>query len=49
MDKIIEEGCNMLIIIEMTLGQEILEKCKIIEVSIIEVDIEASIEKTILE
>ena len=49
MDKIIKEGCNMLIIIEMTLGEEILGKCKIIEVSIIEVDIETFIEITILE
>ena len=49
MDRIIEEGCNMLKIIEMTLGEEILVKCKIMEVSIIEVDIEAIIEMTGLE
>ena len=34
MDKIIEEDCNMLIIIEMTLGEKILEEHKIIEVKI---------------
>ena len=49
MDRTIEEGHNMLIIIEMTLGDEILGKCKIIEVSIIDVDIEKTIEMTILE
>ena len=45
-DRIIEEGHNMLIIIELTLGEEILGKYKIIVVSIIEVDIEAIIEMT---
>ena len=49
MERIIEEGHNMLIIIEMTLGQEILGKYRIIEVSIIEVDIEAVIKITTLE
>ena len=49
MDRIIGEGCNMLIIIEMTLGVEILGKHKIIEVTIMEVDIETIIEMTILE
>ena len=49
MDRITEEGCNMLIIIEMTLEEEILEECKIIEASIIEVDIEAVIEMITLE
>ena len=49
MDRIIDEGCNMLIIIEMTLGEKILGKHKIIEVSIIEVDIETIIEMKILE
>ena len=34
MDRIIEEGCNMLTIIEMFLGDEIFEECKIIEVKI---------------
>ena len=49
-DRIIEEGGNMLIIIEMTLRLEILEECRIIEVKIIEVDIEATIEtKTLAE
>ena len=49
MDRIIEEDCNMLIIIEMTLEEDILGKHKIIEVRILEVDIEAIIEMTILE
>ena len=49
MDRIIEEDCSMLIIIEMTLGQEIIWKCKTIEVSIIEVDIETTKEMTILK
>ena len=49
MDRIIEEGGNMLIIIEMTLGVEILGKYNIIEASIIGVDIEAMIEMTTLE
>ena len=48
-DRIIEEGHNMLIIIEMTLGEEILGNHKIMEVSIIELDIETIIEITILE
>ena len=48
-DRIIEEGLNMLIIMEITLGKEILGKCKIMEVSIIEVDTEAIIEMTTLE
>ena len=34
MDRIIEEGHNILTIIEMTSGKEILEKCKIMEVQI---------------
>ena len=49
MDRIIEEDCSMLIIIEMTLGEEILGKHKIIEVSIIEVDVETTIEMITLE
>ena len=49
MDRIIVEGSNMLTIIEMTLGEEILEKCKIIEVKILEVDIEIITEMTTLE
>ena len=39
----------MLILTEMTLGETILEKCKIIEVKILEVDIEVIIEMTTLE
>ena len=48
-DKIIEEGHNMLIPIEMTLGEKILKKCKIIEAKILEVDIEVIIETTTFE
>ena len=40
MDKIIEEGHSMIRITEVTLGEEILEECTIIEVRILEVDIE---------
>ena len=43
-DRIIEEGHNMLTIIEMTFGEEILEKHKIIEV-----DIEETTEMKTLE
>ena len=43
MDRIIEEDCSMLTGIEMTLGEEIFEKCKIIKISIISVDIETII------
>ena len=43
MDRIIEECCNMITIIEVTLGEEILEEHKIIEVKIFEVDIEVTI------
>ena len=39
-DRNIEEGHNMLILIEMTLGEKISGKCKIIEVKNLEVDIE---------
>ena len=39
----------MLIIIDMTLGEEILVKCIAIEVSIIKVDIEVIIERITLE
>ena len=42
MDRIIEEGHNMLIIIEMTLEEETLGKGKIMEVSIIEAIIETT-------
>ena len=48
-DRVIEEGCNMLILIEMTLGEKILEEHKIIEVKILEVDIEPIIEIKFLE
>ena len=48
-DKTIEEGCIMIKIIEVTLGEEILEGCRIIEVRISEVDIEVTLEMTILE
>ena len=41
MDRILGEGCNMLIIIEMTLGE-------IIEVNILDVDIEVIIERNTL-
>ena len=34
-DRIIEEGCNMIKMIEVTLGQEALEECRIIEVQIL--------------
>ena len=49
MDRIIEQGCNTLTIIEMTLEEEIVEEHKFIEVKILEVDIEVTIETTILE
>ena len=49
MDKIIEEGCNMLTIIEITSGEEILGRNKIIKVTILEVDIGTIIETTHLE
>ena len=48
-DRIIEEDCNMITIVEVTLGEEILEECKIIEVKILEVDIEVTIVMKILE
>ena len=35
--------------VKMTLGEEILEECKIIEVKILEVDVEVAIEMTTLE
>ena len=49
MDRTIEEGCNMLIPIEMTLEENILEKHKIIEVKNLEMDIEVIIEMTTLQ
>ena len=48
MDRTIEEGNNMLIPIEMILGEKILSG-KIIEVKILEVDIKVIIEMTTLE
>ena len=48
-DRIIEEGHNMLIIIQMTLGEEILEEHEITEIKILEVNIEVIIEMTTLE
>ena len=49
MDRIIEEGHNLLISIEMILGEKILEECKITEVRISEVYIEVIIEMTTVE
>ena len=48
-DRIIEESHNMITIIEVTLGVEILEECRITEVKILEVDIEATIKLKTLE
>ena len=48
-DRIIEEGHNMITIIEMTLGEEILEGHKIIEVKILEIDIEVTMKIKILK
>ena len=44
MDRITEEDCSKLTVIEITLREEILERCKIIEVRITEVDVETIIE-----
>ena len=44
MDKIVEEGHSMIKITEVSLGEEILEDCRIIEV-----DIEVTLEMTTLE
>ena len=49
MDRIIGEDHAMSIIIEMILGETILEKCKITEVKILAMDIEGIIEMTTLE
>ena len=38
-DRIIGEDCDMSVIIEMTLGKTIIERCKTIEVKFLEVDI----------
>ena len=49
MDKTIEEGHSMIKITEVTLGEKILEKCKIIQVRTLEVDVEVTLEMTTLE
>ena len=49
MDKTAEEGCSMIKIIEVILGKETFEECKIIEVRILEVDIEIILGAIILE
>ena len=49
MDRILEEGHNMLTIIEMTFEENILERCKIIEVKILKADIDITIEMMTLE
>ena len=48
-DRIVEEGYNMITIIEVSLGEEIIKECKMIEVKILEVDIEVTIEMKTLE
>ena len=48
-DRLIEKGCNITIK-EVNLGEEITEKCKIIELKILEMDVEVTIEmKTLVE
>ena len=49
MDKTREEGHSMIKINEVTLGEEILEEHKIIEIRILEVDIVVTLEMTTLE
>ena len=49
MDKIFEEGCSMIKIIEVILGKAILEECKIIEFKILEVGIEVTLGTLTLE
>ena len=49
MGKIIEEECITLIIIEMTIGETILEICRITKIKILEVDTEGIIEMIILK
>ena len=49
MDRIIGEDHNMSILMEMTLEEAILEKCKSTEVKILDVDIEVIIEVTTLK
>ena len=48
-DRIIEEGCNILVITEMILEEKILRKCQIIEVKILEVNVEVTLEMITLE
>ena len=48
-NRIIGEHYSMSILIEMTLGETTLEKCKIIELKILEVDIEIITEMTTSE
>ena len=49
MDRIIEEGCNMLLVIEMTQGEEILGNHKTIKVKIFEDTGIVIVEMTALE
>ena len=49
MDRSMDEDHSMIKIIEVILGKEILEECKIIEVRILEVDIEVILGTIILE
>ena len=50
MDRIIEEGHNMITIIKVTLGEEMIKGHKIIEVKLSEVDIDITIKmKTLKE
>ena len=48
-ERIIVEGCNMITIIEVTLGEEILGGCKIIEAKLLDLDIDINIKMEILE
>ena len=48
-DKTIQEGHSMITITEVILGEEILEECQIIEVRILEVDIELTLDRITLE
>ena len=49
MDKVIEEDCIILITMEMTIEETVLDIYKIIEVKILEVDMEGIIEMINLE
>ena len=49
MDRIIEDSHNIIKILEMTLGEEILEECRNMEVKILKVDIEVAIEMRTLK